>query len=376
MLSYLILTVLLFSLGDVVAQSEKGGYYCLEGFYDQNRDALCNDQLELSINFSSAKSDLIVFQNERFWCPFVWGSPTTIRNPTAIKIELPCGQKPAFISLRRNNNPDCSPLSPPTLYNGSTTLKPMHLRDEKYTSGSTESRVTFKMDTAACDNKYCKEGTTLSGAAWAREFRDTGTLEKLEDTFEANVRRFINALSEAGISRSIFSTFRPPQRSYMMRWSYLIYKNQYALDKDPKIPDYTFPRALKGTGGDTPESKLPLNICWYHTDEAGNLSIGKSKTAAKELLAALGVDPRLTTAPAFPSKHNYGNAIDMDVRWTGEKRLRAANGTLVRLASTPKHSLNPSLWRVAATYNVIHFGTGPTGGNPAADRNHWSNNGR
>jgi len=194
----------------------------------------------------------------------------------------------------------------------------------------------------------------LSGAAWNARFPGgDANVDHLNAEFGPRVKSFITAMNNAGITVRPTSTLRSPQRSYLMHFSYLIAKGRLAPQD---VPAYVPVAGEKGP-----------KVCWVHRTATGKVSKKASVTAAKSLLTALGVDSSLGTPPALRSRHNTGDAIDLQIQWTAETvKVRNAAGTTVKITSKPKDGTNFRLIAVGATYGVYHFAQ------VLADRNHWS----
>jgi hypothetical protein len=185
--------------------------------------------------------------------------------------------------------------------------------------------------------------TELSGAGWVAKFPGSKAIGDLESGFQASFQKFDQALAEAGATRVINASYRPPERAYMMHWCYRIAK----LGFDPKkVP------AMDG-----------VDINWDHGDTA------QSRAAASAMVAAFGMS-KLKTKPALRSRHTQGKAIDMNVSWSGTLKIKRADGTEAAITSTPRDSTNVDLIAVAATYGVIHYKA------IEKDRIHWSTDGR
>ena len=76
-------------------------------------------------------------------------------------------------------------------------------------------------------------------------------------------------------------------------------------------------------------------------------------------------------APAYPTQHLAGLAIDMTTTWTASTiTIINGSGQAVKIDTLPHSGLNATLIEVGATYGVIHFK------NAVMDPNHWSSNGR
>jgi hypothetical protein len=183
----------------------------------------------------------------------------------------------------------------------------------------------------------------LSGGHWVLRFPGSKDLIDLEPVFRGKVTRFLSALSAAGASVRISSTFRPPERAYLMHWSWKIFKG---LETGENIPP-----------------KAGVEITWWH----GNLEA--SRRGATEMVIGYGID-RLRIAPALNSRHTERKAIDMTIGWSGRLLIRAAQGQNVTISGEPRDGTNPRLIEVGRTYDVIHFL------DVAKDPPHWSTDGR
>src|SRR6266849_2022616 len=63
---------------------------------------------------------------------------------------------------------------------------------------------------------------SLSGPQWVNQFPTSASTDTLVQPFRGNVNRFIAALTAAGAQVHISATLRPPQRAYLMHYSYRI----------------------------------------------------------------------------------------------------------------------------------------------------------
>jgi hypothetical protein len=59
-------------------------------------------------------------------------------------------------------------------------------------------------------------------------------------------------------------------------------------------------------------------------------------------------------------------AIDMKITWTGNLRIRKADGQYLTIASSPRDGTNRDLVEVGKSYKVFHL---------ASDPPHWSESG-
>lgn len=183
----------------------------------------------------------------------------------------------------------------------------------------------------------------LSGAEWVNAFPGSRSLDDLSPAFAANVRRFINAVETGGATVNITSTLRPPERAYLMHWSWRIVNENYPAN-----------------------NVNPMNgvyIEWWHGDQ------NSSKRAAREMVSQFGMTS-LSVPPALNSNHTLGLAIDMAIGWQGRLTVVDGNGAVRTIQGGPRTSTNRDLIEIAATFGVIHFI------DANRDRNHWSINGR
>ena len=180
---------------------------------------------------------------------------------------------------------------------------------------------------------------SFSGPAWVHQFPTSRSVDDLVDPFRANVRSFLAALSDAGATVSIADTLRPPQRLFLMHYCFQVAKSILAPAQIPAISN--------------------VDIAWVHTDADGNPDIAASITAAAQMVAGYGI----VYAPALNSLHAVGQAIDMDISWSGDLTIANADGSTALITSAPHNGQNPDLHKVGATYGVIKL---------LSDPPHWS----
>jgi hypothetical protein len=184
-----------------------------------------------------------------------------------------------------------------------------------------------------------------SGSSWVSKFPQSKSVEDLEPSFRNNVKRFIKAMTDARVSVTVNSTVRPPQRAYLMHYSWRIVKKN--LD----------PRTITPMPG--------VNINWFHG------SLEESKRSAQEMVIGYDINsPRLRLAPATNSNHIRGEAIDMTISWQQNILIIARpDGTNRVIISTPRDGTNSDLISVGRDYGVIHLI------NVNDDIFHWSTDG-
>lgn len=189
----------------------------------------------------------------------------------------------------------------------------------------------------------------LSGAAWVSEFPTSTSTDDLVSPFRENVVAFLSALADAGARVTIAATLRPPERAFLMHWSWKISNGKV----DPRhVPEH--PGIL---------------IRWDHNDEVGHYSSKASKAAADAMVAAYGMQ-NLRDAPALNSRHIAGYAIDMSISWERDLEIDTSGGRAVTVASLPRTGMNATLHSVGASYGVIKYRGGER------DKPHWSTDGR
>lgn len=106
-----------------------------------------------------------------------------------------------------------------------------------------------------------------------------------------------------------------------------------------------------------------VDIQWDHGD------LAKSKAGAGQMVTGFGLatPPRSTVAPALVSNHIAGKAVDMDITWTGEIKVKNKDDSESSVTFSSNVNTNVALHAVGATYGVKKLVT---------DAPHWSFNGR
>jgi hypothetical protein len=183
----------------------------------------------------------------------------------------------------------------------------------------------------------------LSGEYWISKFPGSKDIDDLESTFQENVKSFIKALRSANAIIEITSTFRPPERAYLMHWSWKIVKENYDAKQIPSMDG--------------------VNINWWHGDQES------SKQAAQKMVDLYGIN-NLEIVPALNSMHIERKAIDMKISWEENLIIKEKDGTERTISTPPRNGANTDLIDIGRTYGVIHFI------NVERDIPHWSTNGR
>jgi peptidoglycan hydrolase-like protein with peptidoglycan-binding domain len=183
-------------------------------------------------------------------------------------------------------------------------------------------------------------GKELSGPAWVDRFPGSRSVDDLVPPFRDNVKKFLAALTEAGAGYRISATFRPVRRQYLMYWAAQIARGDSTGQNIPSYPG--------------------VEIEWWHG------SVEASRRAAQEMVDKFQIGGNPVARPEY-SLHDESKAIDMSISWTGNLRIRRADGQYVTITSAPKDGTNPDLVEVGKSYKVFH---------KANDRPHWSIDGR
>jgi hypothetical protein len=143
---------------------------------------------------------------------------------------------------------------------------------------------------AALDPANLTAEQRLSGAHWqqiATAWDDQPYISALESGFAADLEKFLAMLTANGIGHEITAGLRPPERSYLFKYSLDVTNGRIA------------PKDVPAMAG--------VDIIWDHGDDA------KSKKAAGELADKFG----LVGIAAHPSNHNSGKAVDMKLDFSG-----------------------------------------------------------
>ena len=181
-----------------------------------------------------------------------------------------------------------------------------------------------------------------SGVAWIERFPTSRSTDTLVDGFRQKCDAFLAALKAAGAVVNINAPLRPPERAYLMHWSFVI-----------------------NTGEVEPEDVPPragVDIDWVHRKANGSPDVAASRAAAAAMVHGYDIAHR----PSLTSLHIFGKAIDMDIGWDGTLAIKQKTGTKKTIASLPRSGLNHDLWAVGTGYGVLKLPSDPP---------HWSSTG-
>jgi hypothetical protein len=106
-----------------------------------------------------------------------------------------------------------------------------------------------------------------------------------------------------------------------------------------------------------------VDIQWEHGD------INSSINAAKEMIKGFGLatPPQSNVAPALNSNHIQGKAIDMQIKWHSQIKVKKKDEKILKISYNVNPDTNEDLIEIGKSYNVIKHRT---------DMPHWSYNGR
>ena len=206
---------------------------------------------------------------------------------------------------------------------------------------TTQALLTPLTDTKPVVVKVQRE---LSGPHWCTRFPGRKDTAALTPEFRKKVESFMAALSAAGAIADPDSTLRPKERSYLMHCSWLIAIGKVAPEKVPAAKE--------------------VLIDWVHPTLEESINAAKKMTE-KYRINGLAIPPALDS-----SLHNTGEAIDINISWSGVLKIKNSTGDEVTIESLPKTGMNPDLYKVGKTYGVIKYFGGDK------DKPHWSATGK
>jgi hypothetical protein len=181
-----------------------------------------------------------------------------------------------------------------------------------------------------------------AGAAWVGRYPTSVSVDDLAGSFRTSVNSFLAAMRNAGANVTIAATLRPPERAYLMHWSYMIAQ---AGQDASKVP------AMAG-----------VDIDWDIRDAKGKPDVAATRKAAQAMVDGYGI----AYQPALSSRHTEGLAIDMNISWSGNLSITGADGKVVVISSSPRSGGNGQLQAVAARFGVMKLSSDPP---------HWSSDG-
>jgi hypothetical protein len=121
----------------------------------------------------------------------------------------------------------------------------------------------------------------LSGISWVGRFPTSKLTETLVNGFRQKCEAFLAALEDAGATVSINATLRPPERAYLMHWSFVINTGEVEPDD---VPEYA-----------------GVEIEWVHRKPKGSTDLTASLAAAAAMVHGykIAYRPSLTSLPHF-----------------------------------------------------------------------------
>jgi hypothetical protein len=171
----------------------------------------------------------------------------------------------------------------------------------------------------------------LSGGTWVAQFPTSSRLQDLVQPFRDNVTRFVDSLSAGGASVRVSATLRPPERAYLMHYSWRIFRENMDPARVPTMPG--------------------VDIEWMHPTPAA------TRLAAGAMVRGYGTVFR----PSLSSRHTEGRAVDMTItHYEGKSFANGSNQTVTVINDDELHALG-------GTFGVIKLRSDPP---------HWSDDGR
>jgi|GEM_PF-2476759 len=226
------------------------------------------------------------------------------------------------------------------------------------------------------------DGTALSAASvWAAktEFKASTNLATLKPDFKTKVEEFQTALTDAGASYTVNETRRFPARTFLLYWcvriaktstntsavsEYITLAKEQLNNEGQKSPGEVIIRARAADLQRLAEYP-DVPIKWSHPTEADT-------KAGAEAMRAVG--NYSVVAPPGKSNHIDGNALDMNVSWSGNISIKKKGATVKTLINTEPRRFskgeglkNEQMVEVGTSYGVINYGSG--------DEIHWSKTG-
>lgn len=180
----------------------------------------------------------------------------------------------------------------------------------------------------------------LSGKAWWHanqgSYPNSAAVADLAPGFRGKVETFIAALRKAGAIVTPNATRRNKTRAYLMHYSFKLAKGMIRAKDIPAVEGCV--------------------IIWDHGD------VKKSRIAAREMVRLFDI----VFQPSLTSLHISGNAIDMNIAWTGTMKIVDGKGVTREIGAPASGAKNAALHKVGGTYGVYKL---------LSDAPHWSSNG-
>lgn len=170
----------------------------------------------------------------------------------------------------------------------------------------------------------------LSGAQWVARFPTSTSVEDLIEPFRSNLKKFIEAIKNAGANVVVSATYRPTERAYLMHYCSKISKGAIQPQNVPPMAG--------------------VNIKWAHS------TLQQSISAATAMANGYGI----VYPPALASRHTQRRAVDMTVSGIVGKSIKNAANALVLVQNMA------TLHQVGASYAVIKL---------VSDPPHWFDDG-
>ena len=187
-----------------------------------------------------------------------------------------------------------------------------------------------------------KVNSGIFWVSWADvNAKNSASVQDLKEPFRSNAQAFIAALTNAGCNVTVRATLRSDKRAYLFHWCWLVGLGQVSASVAQA------------------DVRPGVDIQWDQGSTQASIQ------GAKEMIDGFGlaVPPNSVNAPALRSNHIDGEAIDLDIVWTGTKTIQKKDGTGVAVSFMSNANANTQLHDVGASYGVFKLKT---------DAPHWS----
>jgi hypothetical protein len=176
------------------------------------------------------------------------------------------------------------------------------------------------------------EVKTESSAEWTERYPESADIDDLDDKLSVGTENFINVVEDAGADVEIIRTLVPPERAYLMHWSYRIAKEGFNPDLVPYMED--------------------VDIRWSHDDPK------LSRQAAWEMVNSYAISD-LKAPPALVSPYTLGQVISMSIRWFSPLTVNRHQDDEYIIEDFPFDATNPLILMLAQKHELEYLFTVP-----------------
>ena len=161
----------------------------------------------------------------------------------------------------------------------------------------------------------------LSGPQWCTRFPTSTSPNDLLPDFRDRVLAFISVMQRGGATVTIAATYRPPERAYLMHWSWGIARglpaNMCRPGDRPNTP--IDPGSVPALAG--------VDIDWSH---------GGNTPAARAAAEAMVETYKMQFAASLHGNHMLRRAVDMNISWVGTLTVHDFNGQERKITMPPR----------------------------------------